>query len=236
MPTDTTAVTRMTLRLALQSAATFSAGFGVPGLVDRDVERDDNGFPYLRGRALKGLLAESAENVVFALALQGKEWRADKDALFGRPGRGRAAPDENGDATPAPEQGILHVGDATLPRPLRTLLLQARANDTERFSATAVFDSLTTIRRQTAMNPDGGPDHTTLRATRVLLPGVMLEAPLTFRRPPSDRQRALLAAAVLDWRRAGTSRNRGRGLLRATLDDDATTADLFQLFTEEIAS
>jgi hypothetical protein len=222
----------MTLRITLTSAATFSGGFGVPGLIDRDVERDDDGFPYLRGRALKGLLAEAAENVVFALALQGKPaWRAEKEILFGRPGRGRAAGDPA-----APEQGILLFGDAVLPLALRQALRQARKAESARFSPAAVLNSLTDVRRQTAINPDGGPDQSTLRATRVLLPGVILEAPLTFSRRPSERQRALLAAAVLDWRRAGTARNRGRGQLRAELDDGPTMADLSRLFKEETAS
>ena len=59
------------VRLELLSAATFGRGDGVAGLVDREVEHDSNGFPFLRGRTLKGLLAESAEDLVFALEHQG---------------------------------------------------------------------------------------------------------------------------------------------------------------------
>ena len=57
----------MTLKITLKSATTFGRGDGVAGLVDREIEHDTNGFPFLRGRTLKGLLAESAENIVYAL-------------------------------------------------------------------------------------------------------------------------------------------------------------------------
>lgn len=211
----------MILRLTIETAATFGSGRGVPGLIDRDIEHDKHGFPYMRGRTLKGLLAESAEGVVFVLALQGQDqWRKVKDVLFGRPGRGMD------------EQGILAVGDAQLPEALRALLLKEQAT----YSPNAILDSLTAVRRQTAMNPDGGPLRGTLRAMRVLLPGVTLEAPLRFQRPLDDEEMALLAAAVLDWRRAGTGRNRGRGRLTAVLNDEATTRHLFASFAQEIAS
>ncbi len=86
------------------------------------------------------------------------------------------------------------------------------------------------------MNPNGGPLRGTLRAMRVLAPGVTLEAPLRFQRPPDNEELALLAAVTLDWRRAGTGRNRGRGRLTAVLNDEPTTRDLFASFTREIAS
>ncbi len=221
MSTDEMTLREMTLRLTIATATTFGSGQGVPGLIDRDVEHDANGFPYMRGRTLKGLLAESAEGLVFALALQGQDrWRAVKDALFGRPGRGMD------------EQGNLAVGDARLPAALRALLINERAS----YRPADVLESLTAVRRQTAMNPDGGPLRGTLRAMRVILPGVTLEAPLRFRRPPNDEELALLAAATLDWRRAGTGRNRGRGRLNAVINDEPTTRDLFASFTREIAS
>lgn len=221
MSTDETTLREIRLRLTIETAATFGSGQGVPGLIDWDVEHDDNGFPYLRGRTLKGLLAESAEGLVFALALQGQEgWRGVKDTLFGRPGRGLA------------EQGILAVGDAQLPAALQALFQKER----QTYRPADVLDSLTTVRRQTAMNPNGGPLRGTLRAMRVLLPGVTLEALLRFQRPPEDKELALLAAAALDWRRAGTGRNRGRGRLTAVINDETTTRNLFASFTREIGS
>lgn len=200
------------IKLTLKSAATFGSGSGIPGLVDREIEHDAQGFPFLRGKTLKGLLAESAENVVFALEkINSKtDWRTAKNHLFGTGGRG------------LDERGSLHIGDAQLPAELRAA---ARG-----WSKVNVLYSLTGIRRQTAINEDGGPDHATLRSMRVLLPGVELEASITFDKPLTPEQLHLLTAAVLDLRRAGTGRNRGRGWLKAELVDDKPMQKLFEEF------
>jgi RAMP superfamily len=206
------------LKITLKSAATFGRGDGVAGLVDREIEHDAEGFPFLRGKTLKGLLAESAANLVFALEeLQSRTgWGKSKERLFGSPGRGLE------------ERGILHVGDAELPAGLRAPVR------VQNWDKEDVLYSLTAIRRQTAVNEHGAPDHATLRSMRVLLPGVTLEAPLSFEYEPGERDLQLLAAAVLDFRRAGTGRNRGRGWLRAELDNDATTQKLFAEFVEAL--
>ena len=214
----------MTIRLRLKSAATFGRGDGVAGLIDREIEYDRNGFPYLKGKTLKGLMRESAENIVYALEnLQGQSgWEEVKEHLFGLPGRGRI------------EQGILHVGDACLPDILTQALLAERELRPEMFSSERILRSLTGIRWQTAMNPDGGPDHSTLRSMRVLLRGVTLEAALTFEVEPTDREKEFLVATIMDFRRAGTGRNRGRGWLQAELDDSATTRQLFEQFAKAV--
>lgn len=206
------------IKLTLKSAATFGNGSGVAGLVDREVEHDAVGFPFLRGKTLKGLLAESAENVVFWLACRPSDidWRKSKSRLFGEPGRGLE------------EQGILHIGDAVLPAALREEVKR------QGWGKEKVLFSLTSIRRQTAINEYGAPDHSTLRSMRVLLPGITFEALLYFEQDPEASDLQLLAASVLDFRRAGTGRNRGRGWLKAELDSDETTWDLFKEFQEAV--
>jgi hypothetical protein len=207
------------IRLTLKSASTFGRGDGVAGLVDREIEHDTHGFPFLRGKTLKGLLKESAENVVYALEnLQGKTgWSTARDHLFGKPGRGTT------------QRGILHVGDAVLPLDLRNEILSAN------LSREDVLYSLTAIRRQTSMNPNGGPEKGSLRSMRVLLPNVILESPLTFEQEVSDTETQLLAAAILDFRRAGTGRNRGRGSLVAELDSAENTRQVFEQFAKAIS-
>jgi hypothetical protein len=206
------------IKITLKSAATFGRGDGVAGLVDREIEHDQHGFPYLRGKTLKGLLAESAENIVFALEkLQSKTgWSNAKSTLFGVGGRGLG------------ERGILHVGDAQLPEALRAAVIA------QNWPKEDVLYSLTGIRRQTSINEHGAPDHATLRSMRVLLPGVILEAALSFDRKPEPMEEQLLAAAVLDLRHAGTGRNRGRGWLKAELLEDQIAVGAFAAFKEAI--
>lgn len=198
------------LRLELISAATFGRGDGVAGLIDNEVEHDDDGFPFLRGRTLKGLLREAAEDLVFALGRQGEDkWRGAKNALFGEEGSGLE------------KHGILHLGDAQLPKSLRRLILQARKkSDGKQFHRDEVLEALTGIRRQTAMNEYGAPRTGSLRSLRVILRGTVFESVLSFEKEPEEDQLTLLAGAVLALRAAGTGRNRGRGRVRATLGDE----------------
>lgn len=213
------------IRITIKSAATFGRGDGVAGLVDREIEHDQYGFPFLRGKTLKGLLAESAENVVFALKDQPDQpdWRGIKDALFGKPGQGNT------------ERGALRIGDATLSAGLRSALQKELDAEPPTLTKEDILYGLTGIRRQTAMNEYGAPEHATLRSMRVLLPGVILEADLHIDNPTDD-QLSLLTAACLDLRRAGTGRNRGRGHILVELDDAATTQSLFNTFAKAVNS
>ena len=212
------------LLIKLNSAATFGRGDGVPGLIDREVEHDKWGMPFIRGKTLKGLLAESAENVVYALELQGKrEWRAYKDSLLGKPGRGTI------------ERGKLHVGDARLPDELRRIIQSELSKNTTSVRKDDILFSLTGIRKQTSINPDGGPERGSLRSMRVVLRGVVFESQITFEPLPTNNEIELLDAAVLDLRHAGTGRNRGRGLIEVILDDEQTTRLLFDAFAKEVA-
>ncbi len=198
-----------TLKLELLSDATFGRGDGVAGLVDVEVQHDDYGLPYLGGRALKGLLGVECDDLIFALekAVQ-KDWQAVADRLFGQSG-----------AT-SQGQAILRIGPARLPDDLRAAI----AWDVHEglLTRAEVLDTLTAMRRQTAMDPVSGvPRQETLRTLRLILRGTIFSARLTFIQEPSDDDLALLAATLKALRRAGTGRNRGRGRLRADLLDGA---------------
>ncbi|MGA2264348.1 MAG: RAMP superfamily CRISPR-associated protein [Acidobacteriota bacterium] len=212
-------MTKAILQLTLKSAAAFGRGDGVPGLVDNEVDRDQYGLPFLRGRALKGLLAESAENIIFAFSKQKVEkWRQPKESLFGLPGSGLEG------------RGILHVGNGCLPKNLRDLILfRMKDPGPGDLSPSEVFEALTGIRRQTAVNHLGAPERGSLRSLRVIIRGVVLEAPLIFNRSPTDDEWALLAGSVLGLRSGGLGRNRGRGRISAVLNDEATTRKFFEI-------
>ena len=214
------------LRFELCSAATFGRGDGVAGLVDREVEHDADGLPFLCGRTLKGLLAEECANILYAFELQRRadDWRQIAYRMFGQPG------------STIGDTGTLRVGDARLPEPLRAAIKMA-VNKGE-LAADEVLESLTAIRRQTSMNEHGAPEKGSLRSMRVVLPGTVFEAALDFAEAPDEQTLALLAACILAWRRAGTGRNRGRGRLQAhLLDGDGAdiTERCFRVFAREVA-
>lgn len=197
------------LKFTLQSDATFGRGDGVAGLVDEEVQHDEHGLPFLNGRTLKGLLAAECAEILFALERiqpnQIARWRTAAQGLFGSHG------------SRTNDISHLRVGDAQLPEDLRAAIAEDFRRD-KNLTRAEFLESLTTIRWQTAMDArTGAPLENTLRASRVILRGTPFWARLDFTTPATDDELALLAACVKAFRRAGTARTRGRGLLQADL-------------------
>lgn len=212
--------------LKLKSDATFGRGDGVAGLVDEEVEHNAlTGLPFLRGRTLKGLLAEECANILYALRKQNSPAYAQFEQaakfLFGHPG------------STLEDNAMMHVGPALLPEELRRAVeadIKSR-----RLTPADVLESLTAVRRQTAVDEEtGAPDEGSLRSMRVVLRDTPFVARLDFDRDPDDTAKALLAACVLALRRAGTGRNRGRGRLEARLCDEGNdiTDECFRRFQQ----
>jgi len=203
------------LKIKLESDAAFTRGDGVAGEVDSEVQHDHYGIPYLSGKTLKGLLSASCAEVISALQQSGAKnldmWKESAGRLFGKPG------------SKAAQSGLLHVGDARFPLDLRKAIMQ------DNISPTEILESLTTLRRQTAMsNETGAPKDESLRTIRVIMRENIFASRLDFA-PPLDgkpvekadeeRDLALLAACAKALRRAGSHRNRGLGKITITLHD-----------------
>ncbi len=194
------------LTFTLISDATFSGGDGVAGILDREVLYDRYGLPYLRGRTLKGLLSEEADNLINHHP-QIAHWLVVRDRLFGQPSGG------NG-------RGNLHFGHAQLPEGIRKSARAALAAG-RGLLPLDILESMTAERRQTAVDYDSQlPDDGSLRTMRVIQRKTMFESCLSSLAPLEADDLQLLAVATLAWRRAGTGRNRGRGKLKADLLDE----------------
>ena len=215
--------TELMLEVTLLSDATFGRGDGVAGLIDAEVEHDEYGLPYLRGRTLRGLLVEECANIFYALNGHPSLARLEQIAsqMFGNAG------------STAAEIGALKVGSATLPEKFRLAIAReviARRGDRSKgLDAGEVLESMTAIRRQTAISPlTGAPLKNSLRSMRVVLRETVFTASLTLN-DDIDLQTAcsLLAACAMGLRRGGTGRNRGRGRLNCKLLD-AQSNDITQ--------
>ncbi len=215
------------LTIHLRSDSTFGRGEGVAGLVDVEIEHDEFGFPYINARTLKGLLQEEWQNVRYALQEpRCADWDAAAEQLFGTKGallEGAA---------------VMRLGAAKLPPELIAAVRDQQLPPTD------VLESLTTIRRQTAIDAStGAPEHGSLRAFRVLLRDTPMIAELEFEQAPTARTLALLAACVLAVRRGGSVRNRGRGRISLLLHDQlpdhfmdtSFTKSCFQRFAQEVS-
>ncbi|MEZ4726045.1 MAG: RAMP superfamily CRISPR-associated protein [Caldilineaceae bacterium] len=220
------------LQIDLLSDTTFGRGDGVAGVVDTEVQHDEYGCPYLAGRTLKGLLREECVNLLYALDQAGKAeyWWEPARRLFGEPGSTHAT------------RALLHISDAKLPDDLRNVL--AYAVQTGALSRQQVLESLTAIRRQTAVDVRSeAPRQETLRALRVIVRQttfhalLALEDVLTAKERTSDL--ALLSACDKALRLAGTGRNRGVGEIRVRLQDEAgqdVTDHYFHTFSKEVSA
>ncbi|HAA27955.1 MAG TPA: RAMP superfamily protein [Cyanobacteria bacterium UBA8553] len=194
------------LTIKLLSDTTFGRGDGVAGLIDQEVEHDPYGFPYLRGRTLKGLLSEECDNLIAVLSHHRLDWGEVACNLFGTLG------------STLETMAAVHVGDACLPDDLRQAVAFQIQDET--LTKVEVLDSLTTIRRQTAIDPQSGTsDEGSLRSYRVVLHDLCFTADLIFEKIPSDEMLSLLAVGAMALRRLGSGRNRGRGRVQCTLND-----------------
>jgi CRISPR/Cas system CSM-associated protein Csm3 (group 7 of RAMP superfamily) len=224
----------LTLQFTLLSDATFGRGDGVAGLVDEEVQHDKYGLPFLNGRTLKGLLRAECAEILYAVTQaktdQSERWQTAAHRLFGAPGSGNE------------EIAIMRVSDACLPQDLRTALAEDfRSQDPAQREQKriATLESLTAVRRQTAMDAESGaPQEETLRTMRVIIRNTPFEATVSFTTPPTQDDLALLAACVKAFRRAGTGRNRGRGRLQAELYDEGkpVTAEHFGRLQQAVKS
>jgi len=224
------------IRLQLGSDTTFGRGDGVAGWVDAEVEHDEYGLPFLRGRALKGLLAEDCANILYALGQQQppqslSDWRKAADCLFGKPGSG------------IDDDAKLRFGDALVPEDLRRAVAFAVEDKNNKLQRQDVLNSLTTIRRQTAMTIHGAPQKDSLRSMRVILRETVFDAELSFDATLQEdaKELILLGACAAALRRIGLGRNRGRGKVTVSLhktDNGAEqdiTRDLLDRFQTALA-
>lgn len=199
------------LTIRLLSETTFGRGDGLAGEVDQEVVHDQYGFPFLRGRTLKGALSEVCDNIV-AMLPPDPRWNVALHMLFGRTG------------STTMTQARWQYSDATLPEPLRRIVAaQQRSN---KLKPAEVLASLTTIRQQTAIDARSGtPDEGSLRAARVLIRELVFTSRLTTQAKPCNDEIMILAAGCRALRHIGASRTRGRGHIRCALHD-ATRSDI----------
>ena len=156
------------IRFTLYSDAAFGRGDGIAGLVNQEVQHDEYGFPFLGGKAIKGILVNECADILAALpAPQRASWQGVALALFGQPGSEQHS------------QAKVSIGDAMLPQQLRQAIQADIDSSLPTLTTATVLNSLTTVRHQTAINQEtGAATDATLRTIRVVLRQTTFEAPI----------------------------------------------------------
>ena len=223
------------LTFTLHSDTAFGRGDGVAGFLDQEVQHDAYGCPYLGGKALKGMLVNECADILAALpdTDERQRWYATALYLFGQPGSTYAV---------SPH---LRVGDAYLPAELRQAIQADMDSRRPTLTRQDVLHSLTTIRRQTAIDDTTGvAKDSSLRAIRAVVRETVFEAKLQFVDDAVVEKQPhaliLLAACAKALRRVGTSRNRGLGRIKQVhlCDENRTpiTDEYFVRFCAEVQS
>lgn len=173
-------------------------------LIDNDLVFDNLGIPYIPGRRIKGLLKESALEV---LEMLGVDDSFLIDGLFGASGF---------------IKGKLKIPNFYIPNYLiisKTIesLIDKNKGYQIILSNSNLIKYFTEIRQQTAIDEKGIAKEHSLRTYRVLKPGIFFECEVEDK-DLSEREKALFYNSALNLRRIGTRRNRGFGKVKCQTD------------------
>ncbi len=209
------------LEITLLSDTTFGRGDGIAGLVDVEVEHGaETGLPYISGRRIKGLLVEACSDLMYATG-NPMELTAAARLLFGSTGSSQD------------EEGRLRVGRAELPADFQQAVRYSIYSS--QITSDEVLNSLTTIRRQTAIDAvSNAPKQGSLRSMRAVIRNIsfvsILDLNITDDEPELERIESLLVACAHAVQRGGLGRNRGRGRLRLTIESQEHMASQLAAF------
>lgn len=191
------------IRIAFQSEAMLSSGQGKAGETDLDLVYDENGFPYYKGKTLKGKLREQADviarhygQIEMVSHLFGQSYMRERSA-----------------------GGLLKIGNAYLPHEWYEQLAEL---DQEQLR-----QRLTSIRAMTAMdNNTGVAKEGSLRQVRVLTKDIVFYSEIDGVEELTEEQRAFCALVISMTKHIGSLQTRGKGQVSMQLyhnDQDVTS-------------
>lgn len=175
-------------------------------VLDSEAVHDKYGMPFFPGKRFKGLLYESALELV---EISGGAWftEAEVNALFGH----------DSSDTVALRIDNLTLTDYEKKQEQWQYLQESFA---ELFDKDSLWESYTSIRYQTAIDENGIADEGSLRNLRVVDAGLKFTGSISLLQYVPKAQE-ILAKALLNLRYAGAKRNRGCGHIRCRLMDES---------------
>jgi len=197
-----------TIRLTMLSDWHAGTGSGRPGNVDRLVVRDDDGFPFVPSRTVRGIWRDASERLARALD-DGRpgDWSRLVDDIFGSQ-PALAGDDPSGrhaDPSVVPLKSRLQVAPALLIDPVRKTL---GADQRLLQAATFIKPGVRIDRRTGQAEEDHLRFEEAARVHAVLDAGCVLDIRDTVSKTAAS---ALLVAATRLIERIGGKRRRGRG-------------------------
>ena len=198
------------LKIRFDSDWHIGSGAGIPGSVDRQVLRDENGLPYIPGKTLTGVLRDAAEWIAYIrqdVQKDGKDWKGVVSALFGE-----QPESHGGDAEKAAAGAKIGISSAELSKDLKSYIagadMQVNISDGLYMAHPGVKIDIKTGRAE--------KDH--FFSTERVRHDCVLYADVTYE-SLSDDEETLLNDAVKAVRHIGGKRRRGAGECRLKLLD-----------------
>lgn len=187
-----------TIVLTFLSDWHISSGQGDGFLTDAVLVRDADGFPFVAGRALRGALREGARRV----GLCREDLRKTENYIFGTE---RPTLDSN-------ISGVVRISAAQIAPQLKSQLFNCQNPD-------EFISDLTTLRKQTALTPEGVAKPSTLRSIECGIQGLELFSAIEIfdcALEPAwiEQYLACICAAV---KTIGGNRSRGMGRCSMTV-------------------
>ncbi|HRZ84372.1 MAG TPA: RAMP superfamily CRISPR-associated protein, partial [Candidatus Hydrogenedentes bacterium] len=188
-----------TLKITFESDWQIGSGAGIPGSVDRQVLRDEDGLPFVPAKTLTGILRDAAEWIVD----NGGGKPEELVELFGTQSEAHG---DNGGVTA--QKAGLSVRPARFSKGLRTVL----CGNPELRDALFLVEPHVKISAAT-----GRAEENHLFSLEQVRAGVPLYAELTLEEGVSNEARTLLEKAVKAVRHMGGKRRRGAGKCKLQL-------------------
>ncbi|HOV21798.1 MAG TPA: RAMP superfamily CRISPR-associated protein [bacterium] len=171
-------------------------------LIDSDIIFDDFGIPFIPAKRIKGLLKESATEIIEILGISNSNYL---ESIFG-----------TGSNEGKTKFSNLFIKDY---KNITELIKEARKDKNSRFvlSKENIIKYFTETRQQTAINEKGVAKPHSLRTYRVLKPFIEFEGTISDK-DITDDEKSLLFLAVINLKRIGVRRNRGLGKIKCEIE------------------
>lgn len=205
------------LVLTFDSDWHIGSGSGIPGSLDRQVLRDDQGLPYVPGKTLTGIIRDAAEWIAATRDRTEGEyahrWTDTVSSLFGV-----QTPDQSGKQERCNncQPAAMGISSAVFSPEMQAYFKE----NPEILPLLFISQSGVMIDRKTGVS---ATDH--LFLTEKVRQGCDLFATMRFNRMLTDDENKLLADAIRGVRRIGGKRRRGGGKCTLSLSDIETKSE-----------
>jgi len=194
------------LTIETLSDTLIGSGEGFGAVIDTDIVFDDIGIPYIPSKRIKGLLRDSARNVIEMMNEFDLSIPNDEKKLFGEPGMENFS-----------DLIISNLYIEDYKENYEWLEFFTKSDKfSDLFSKDSVSDFFTNIRKSTTIDDSGVAKKHSLRSARVLSNGFIFNGEIEIQSGKEEFEK-LLILACLNLKAMGTKRNRGLGEIKCVL-------------------